>query len=297
MNWLKRIFGSKPSPTKSEPAVHHIPPPAPPKPPVLPPPPKPSPEPDEPGVLKIRRWDGKVVVRIPGDSLLGADLSNMDLTDADFCKRDLSNAILRNCVLRGAKFEDATMRNADFSGSKTEAPGSGGARFRGANLEGANFSNAELDYGNFYNANLTNTNFQGASVCTASFENAVLRDTNFSGANLEYSVIPRLKYPIRYDSSTRWPARFSPTDIEQPFQGNCPNCGERCRLERSPFSEDISIYRCSKGHFTAVQCASCEKDVMVRVEDLDCSVHAECASCRWTSTGIPKDWWHKNVRS
>jgi len=92
-------------------------------------------------------------------------------------------------------------------------------------------------------------------------------------------------------------ARIWSISIGQSFQGNCPKCGDRCRLEISPFSANVSIYRCVRGHFTAVQCAACKKNVMVWAGDLDYSVQAQCAGCKWSSTGIPKEWWHKNVQS
>jgi uncharacterized protein YjbI with pentapeptide repeats len=294
---LKRVFRLKPAKSKPERAVQFTPA-------AVQKTPEPPREPEEPGVIKIRACSGSknVVVRIPGDSLVGVDLSDKDLSNADFSGRDLTNALLRNCILGNAEFKNASLIKADLSGSKTNPPGACDVRrayFLGANLEDANLSGTMFDYCDFDEANLARTNFRGASLQIASFRDAVLRDTDFSGADLEGSVIPRLKYPMRlcYDSYTKWPKRFSPTDIGQAFRGNCPKCGERCRLERPSFSENIWIYRCSRRHFTAVQCAQCEKDVMVWVEDLDYSVHAECASCRWTSTGIPKEWWSKNVQT
>jgi hypothetical protein len=264
---------------------------------AAPPPPTPPPEPHEPGIIKIKRRSGtSAPLRIEAETLRGADLHGRDFSEGVFDGLDLSGANLAGCGLMNASFRNTNLQDANLSEVITQkAAYVQGASFYGANLANARIADAKMEYTQFDSANLENADFTG-SVLGCTFRSAKLKNANFSGADLTKSTFGRVTDPFRYDAATRWPPRFSPGDIGKPaFEGKCPRCGTPCRTEPAPFSPYVRLYRCPKLHFVGVQCSSCEEDVLRWVEDLDYSVHTECPSCAHASTGIPKDWWYRNI--
>ena len=188
--------------------------------------------------------------------------------------------------MKGPKFHGSDLRGAKLSNAEWKY-----AAFDEADLGNADFSNSRLYGCTFRRANLQNTSFAAAVIANCRFESADLDNTNFCGANFDGGFLPRLQHAIKYDGHTIFPLRFSP-DVtgETLFDGTCPKCTLKCSLQTAPFSKQTMVYRCATHGVVAVQCHSCRKDVLAWVEDLDLTVHSECLTCGWTSTGIPKDW-------
>ncbi|MBI2670066.1 MAG: pentapeptide repeat-containing protein [Candidatus Yanofskybacteria bacterium] len=105
-------------------------------------------------MVEIKNLDGKVIFVFPGDSLVGADLSNKHLGRADFHGRDM-----RNINLGGAHCREADFSGADMSGQKTclVYAQCQGAKFIGTNLEGA-----DMERINICGADLTGAQKNGA---------------------------------------------------------------------------------------------------------------------------------------
>src|SRR5690349_16408832 len=82
------------------------------------------------GMIEIKhRTNGKVLLTVDAETLVGADLSGASLRNADLMKMDLGNADLRGADLRGADLRYADMRGSDL---------------RGTNLRGARFHRTSL---------------------------------------------------------------------------------------------------------------------------------------------------------
>lgn len=127
-------------------------------------------------VLEIRRQGlGSLLLRLPLDTLAGADL-----TERSFKLADLLNADLRRAQLSCADLRGALLWNADF---------------RAANLQGAKLTGASLYYADFRGADLRGANFRCWGWLDARTTNG-LGTANLSGA--------------LYDQTTRWPVGFSP---------------------------------------------------------------------------------------
>src|ERR1039457_2324646 len=181
------------------------------------PPPAPPPEPDEPGVIKIKRRSGKSApLRIEAETLRGVDLHGRDLSEGVFDGLDLSGANLSGCGLMNASFRNATLQDANLSEVITQkAAYVQGASFYGANLANGKITGTNMEYTQFDSANLENADFTG-SVLGCTFRSAKLKNANFSGADLTKSTFGRLADPVRYNAATRWPPRFAPSDIGKP---------------------------------------------------------------------------------
>ena len=98
------------------------------------------------------------------DFLVGADLSEADLSEAD-----LHGAVLSDANLRGANLKKANLRGVNLKN----------ANLRGANLIRANLSSADLSSANMTGANMTGVNL----------ENAYLNLTNLSNVNLTNAIL------------------------------------------------------------------------------------------------------------
>jgi hypothetical protein len=256
----------------------------------------------ERGIIKIqRRYPGRDnsagPLRIEAERLRGADLHGRDLSNGVFDGLDLSGANLVGCSLMDSSFKNADLQGANLSQVITQKEAYvQGVSFDGTNLANAKIIGTKLQYTSFDSANLENADFANSVLDNCSFRYAKLKNTDFSDADLTNSTFARVSDPLRYIAATRWPPRFSPSDIGKPgFEGRCPRCGTPCRLEPAPFSPYVQLYRCPQRHFVGVQCPACHKDVLRWVGDMNHTVHTECPGCTHSSTGIPKDWWHRNI--
>ena len=126
--------------------------------------------------------------------LTGANLGEADLTDAELFQTDLTEANLKMAVLRGAdlsgadlsgaalyktELAEACLIEADLTGANLGAADLRGADLRGTKLRGVDLSEADLSNANLNEADLTGTNLTRADITGANLHNA-----NFAGTNL-----------------------------------------------------------------------------------------------------------------
>lgn len=127
-----------------------------------------------------------------GCNLMGADLSNRNMS--------------------GLRLRQANLQNANMSNSTFE-----GAHFTCANLSNANLQNAKFPFGNFVNANLTGANLRQADLSKTDLTGAIidiasLKGTNLTGARLWdgatiYNTSIDLNQIARQVPSAEWQAR------------------------------------------------------------------------------------------
>ena len=141
-----------------------------------------------------------------GTSLESAVLMNADLSDANLEGANLHDASLQQAVLIGANLAKAglavaKMRRANLSGARLEE----------ANLKHAHLQRANLQMAKLGGANLESAQLQGANLGDADLTGADLTGANLAGADLKGATLTDAKLEgIKFDSSTQWPAGFTP---------------------------------------------------------------------------------------
>lgn len=97
--------------------------------------------------MKIDIFDRRgftVLHSLHAESLIGADLSGIDLTNANLVALDLQGVKLRNTLLAHADLRLANLRGADFTGADLSH-----ANLQDADLTGACLDGARLSLANF----------------------------------------------------------------------------------------------------------------------------------------------------
>ncbi len=117
-------------------------------------------------------------------NLIGANLSEANLSGADLIRADLSEANLSGADLIRADLSGAHLFRADLSGADLIRADLSGAHLGGANLSGANLSGADLSEANLSVANLSEANLIGANLIEANLSGADLIRADLSGADL-----------------------------------------------------------------------------------------------------------------
>lgn len=132
--------------------------------------------------------------------LSGCD-GNPDLSYANLTNADLSHAFLGLCGLR---LRGAVMQSADLSHATLD-----GVDLRGADLRGANFEGATL-----YMVDLSGADLRGAQLSFDTEGRVLFSEADLRGADLQGATNLHQVYwdGARYDSSTKWPQGFDPTD-------------------------------------------------------------------------------------
>ena len=82
----------------------------------------------------VNRYTGAVLVEVPGDSLRGANLMDLDLRCADLRRADLRDADLRVSTLECADLYAADLLGADLRGTNLCGTNLRGVSLRGATL-------------------------------------------------------------------------------------------------------------------------------------------------------------------
>ena len=126
--------------------------------------------------------------------LTGVNLGEADLTDAELFQADLTEANLKMAVLTradlaGADLKGAALYKADFSGAcliEVDLSGAslGAADFRGADLRGTKLRGADCDETDLSNANLSEADLTGANLTRADVTGANLCNANLAATNL-----------------------------------------------------------------------------------------------------------------
>jgi len=86
--------------------------------------------------IVIHHKNGKTLLEVPGNTLVGADLRRANLEGAFLVDADLRDAYLYRTNLRGADLRGADLRGANLRGADIRGANVEGADLRGANLEG-----------------------------------------------------------------------------------------------------------------------------------------------------------------
>jgi len=108
----------------------------------------------------VSRFDGRVLLEVPGDTLRGANFRGANLTDANLAGADLARANLAGADLARANLTDANLA---------------GAYLAGANLTDAYLAGADLTDANLTRADLTDANFEGEKLTLAPLQLIGLR--------------------------------------------------------------------------------------------------------------------------
>lgn len=109
-----------------------------------------------------------------GANLTAVDLSELDLHGVDLSRAKLDGARLDRAVLTGARLGGATLRGARLEGAKLDDAVAEGAAFDEAVLKGADLSRANLG---------------GAALAKADLSGAVLVDADLTGADLSLAEL------------------------------------------------------------------------------------------------------------
>lgn len=90
--------------------------------------------------LEIRAGGSLIGADLSDQDLSGRDLAGANLTEADLSGADLSNTDLRGARLIKANLSNTDLSNADLRGANLTGVVVGGTNFSGANLTGATFN-------------------------------------------------------------------------------------------------------------------------------------------------------------
>jgi Pentapeptide repeats (8 copies) len=132
-------------------------------------------------------------VNLAGAQLIRADLSGTDLTHSDFIHTG------ELWTERDARYTNLSYAQLEFANmSKVFAVG---ASFRGATMYRTDLSNADLPLADLRGAQLWQADLRNAHLMDAKLAGADLSDANLTGTTL---------INVSYDSSTKWPAGFTP---------------------------------------------------------------------------------------
>eukprot|EP01114_Cavostelium_apophysatum_P019305 TRINITY_DN6184_c0_g1_i3.p1 TRINITY_DN6184_c0_g1~~TRINITY_DN6184_c0_g1_i3.p1 ORF type:complete len:395 (+),score=71.00 TRINITY_DN6184_c0_g1_i3:79-1263(+) len=167
-----------------------------------------------------------VTLRCQGLSLVGIDLSRLDLSTINFkmsnlCnanleRSNLSNSMLQEANLKGANLQStilsganlaradlecANLRGANFEHREGVAAHLEGANLRSAILEDSNLSGANLRAANLRNCNLRNANLFRADLAGADLEGANLIGANLKNANITGTNLARANFDFKTVSS------------------------------------------------------------------------------------------------
>ncbi len=138
---------------------------------------------------------------VPGDSLVGIDLSGQELHRARLEFADLRRARFRNANARGAFLTGSDLSEADFTGANLV-----GADARLARCVGARFDAGWLSGAQFNGADLREASCAGARLDRVHLENARLEGADLRGVGVERAFLAGASY----DRTTLWPEGFDP---------------------------------------------------------------------------------------
>jgi hypothetical protein len=140
-------------------------------------------------------------LKLPGQNLIKANLSDLLLSKADLSKANLFGANLSGANLFGANLGEANLSRANLSkanlivailiGANLSKANLIGTRMRRAMLSGADLSGADLS-----GADLSGANLRKAILSGANLSGADLSRANLSGANLSQTDLRKAKLSI-----------------------------------------------------------------------------------------------------
>lgn len=156
-----------------------------------------------------RRGNGEVILRVPTDTLAGADLRGAQLPDADLRKADLQGADLTGADIRDGNLSRAKLHGANLTDAILENVNLGSADLSGAMLLRANLTSAKLVH-----SNLTGADLSFADLTSTDIRGACLVDTKLDSTNFGSQLCR-----ARDDALTDWGNHTPPWASRHPRQG------------------------------------------------------------------------------
>ena len=129
-------------------------------------------------------------VDLSGADLSGLNLAGIRLIDVDLNKANLSWTKLRGADLRGMKGDRISLIGADLSNAEMTGADLGAANLSGANLRWADLSGADLRWANLTGADLRWANLTGADLRWADLRWADVSETDLSKVILYSTILP-----------------------------------------------------------------------------------------------------------
>lgn len=148
-------------------------------------------------------------IKVPGIQLREADLVGTDMSYADFLNLE-GFGPKHNVKISDLSF--AHLDYANLSNVITFAVHFTAASMFGADLNHAGLTRADLDKARLEGADLTGADLTGADLSQADLSRAYLRGADLTDAQLTGAHLRG----ITYDSSTKWPAGFTPPPTSGP---------------------------------------------------------------------------------
>ncbi len=131
-------------------------------------------------VLQFLYESGLISCNDPVISLIGADLSGINLIGSGLVRAEIRGAYFKNADLSRAILDEAILTGCDFSNSLLT-----GASMNNTNLVQTIFNKADLKGASLKNSKLNDAIFSNALLSGADFFDAEYVDVNFSGVDLK----------------------------------------------------------------------------------------------------------------
>lgn len=148
------------------------------------------------------RFSQDVLLSVPGDSLVEANLAGTDLAVADFAGLDLARANLQGASLAVADFTGANLSGTDLRDADLTGAVLIGANLSGADLRGSTLTGTDLGHSGLEDANLTGVDFTGSNLIGADLSRTRLQGANLANASMKYALL----IGAEFDDRTRFPA-------------------------------------------------------------------------------------------
>lgn len=163
-------------------------------------------------MIQILDSDGQVLISLPGNTTVGADLRGVSLCGADLHGINLSNALLQGADLREANLSHSSLSGANLSGASLQEARLNDVNFSYAILKGANFTKARLEDSDLRHAVLQGVDFNGANLSRVQFSVLTWFGIDFRHANLSDTSLKGCLKGNRFEQ-----AKFDYTQIDETF--------------------------------------------------------------------------------
>lgn len=138
-------------------------------------------------MIELKNFSGQTLHSLPstrGAKLPGVSLVNADLTDLDFTRATLGLADLRGALLDASIFEDIKAEGICLSGASAQrtnfmASSLACSDFKGTNFRDASFAGADLSHSDFTGCDLRDVDFRGAKTFGVRFFDCRLQGALF----------------------------------------------------------------------------------------------------------------------
>ncbi|MBI2297522.1 MAG: pentapeptide repeat-containing protein, partial [Armatimonadetes bacterium] len=163
-------------------------------------------------MIEIRQaGSDKVLLTVPADTLVGADLHGQRLRGADF-----SGLSAEGANLWGADLWRSDCHGADFRDANLGRTALREVNLRGADLRGANLSSADLRWAHLEGADLSGANLRGSDLRGTSLRGANLRGADLRGAEFRDADFGDGGRTSAFDTrSTHWPRGRRPATVHR----------------------------------------------------------------------------------